>query len=82
MNISRHAHQRLIERVSTRDRAEPVVFLTYLWLRGRPAIADDFYNFNCRQLPGREYRICTHKRDLYLVVFDPVKQTFVTLWKK
>lgn len=80
VRVSKHATERFTQRVSLQDQAE--IFFSFLYLFGHAPTDDELDNFDCKRVPGREYRVCWHKSRHYLVVFDPETNTFVTLWKR
>ena len=78
--VSRHAAERLEQRLIREDR--DLFTMAYLWIHGRPAVPDDFRNFGRQMQAVQQYRVCAYKGREYMVVYDPEREVFVTLWQK
>lgn len=80
IRVSEHGKVRFAERVNFQDQAE--MSYLYLYLFGRDPTDEEMLAIGCKRLDGREYRLCAHGCHEYLIVYDALSQTFVTLWKR
>ena len=83
MNICRHAHERLCQRLHPMSHDEAYKLLTRLWHWGREATPAELRHFNTIPMSAdRKYRVVTYKHRLWLLVLDVPKDTIVTMWSK
>lgn len=83
MNISRHAHERLCQRLHPMPREKAAALLERLWQAGYDATPRELRTFNTIPMSAdRKYRIVTYKHRRWLLVLDVPKDTLVTMWSK